>query len=125
MNAKQCLNRFVIQFLEDSEKYKTGGFRGCTFESVMKDLKNKNDDSRALEWVLGEFLDNEFSEAGIIEKKEWDQEETVHTTIYKIGNKFIREQFSRYMEDHNFDFVKLKKKKIVVFEYEVVSSKKK
>lgn len=119
--AYLCLKKYVQKYLKEnfdklSEKY------GITKKDLLDLRKDKNS---ILEWVLGECLDdNEFKELGIVVKSDWGIEyENTHTTIYKIGRKFVKSSFKdgEYMVNHNFDFVKPVKKKITVYSYDPVS----
>jgi hypothetical protein len=114
------LKKYVQKYLKEnfdklSEKY------GIT----KKDLSDLGKDNNSiLEWVLGECLDdNEFKELGITIQSDWGiEEENTHTTIYKIGRKFIRSNFKDgdYMKNHKFDFVKAIKKRVIVYSYDVI-----
>lgn len=115
------LKKYVQKYLKEnfdklSEKY------GITKDDLLDLRKDKN---AILEWVLGEHLDdNEFKELGITVQSDWGiEDENVHTTIYKIGRKFIRSNFKNgeYMNNHKFDFVKPVKKRVIVYSYEVVA----
>lgn len=74
----------------------------------MSDLRK--DKNAIFEWVLGECLDdNEFKEIGIVIKSNWGiDDENTHTTLYKIGKRFIKSSFKNgeYMNNHKFEFVK-------------------
>ena len=115
------LKKYVQKYLKEnfdelSEKY------GITKNDLSDFRKDKN---AILEWVLGEHLDdNEFKELGIVIKSDWGiEDENTHTTIYKIGRKFVKSSFKNgeYMVNHKFDFVKPVKKRVVVYSYEPVS----
>lgn len=115
------LKKYVQKYLKEnfdklSEKY------GITKDDLSDLKKDKN---AILEWVLGEHLDdNEFKELGITIQSDWGiEDENVHTTIYKIGRKFVKSRFKNgeYMSNHSFDFVKPVKKRVVVYSYEPVS----
>lgn len=114
------LKKYVQKYLKEnfdilSEKY------GITKDDLLDLKKDKN---AILEWVLGEHLnDNEFKELGVTIQSDWGIEnENVHTTIYKIGRKFIRSNFKNgeYMSNHKFDFVKIVKKKVIIYSYDVI-----
>ena len=83
------LKKYVSKYLKDnfealSKKY------GITKQDLSNLRKDKN---AILEWVLGEHLgNNEFKDLGITVKSDWGiVDEEVHTTIYKIGKKYVRE----------------------------------
>lgn len=116
--AYLCLKKYVQKYLKEnfehlSEKY------GITKKDLSDLIKDKN---AILEWVLGEFLDdNEFKELGIVIQSDWGiEDENTHSTIYKIGRRFIKNSFKdgEYMINHRFEFVKLVKKRIIVYTYE-------
>ena len=80
----------------------------------------KKDRNNILEWILGEHLiENEFLDEGITIKTGWEDDAPVYSTIYKIGRRYVREIFveGEYLDNHEYCFVKLKRKKIVVEEW--------
>ena len=114
------LKKYVSKYLKDnfealSKKY------GITKQDLSNLRKDKN---AILEWVLGEHLgNNEFKDLGITVKSDWGiVDEEVHTTIYKIGKKYVRENVKQgyYMQKHDYDFVKPVKKKITIETFDVV-----
>ena len=114
------LKKYVQKYLKEnfdtlSEKY------GITKDDLSDLKKDKNS---ILEWVLGEHLgNNEFKDLGITVKSDWGiVDEEVHTTIYKIGKKYVRENVKQgyYMQKHQYDFVKPVKKKITIETFDVV-----
>jgi hypothetical protein len=120
-NAYFYMQKYVIKYIKDnfdqlSEKY------GITKNDFSDLIKNKN---AILEWVLGEYLDdNEFKQNGIVIKSGWGiEDENTHTTIYKIGRKFVKSSFKNgdYMNNHKFEFVKPIKKRITIYYYDTVS----
>jgi hypothetical protein len=110
------------------QKYLTENFGKLSQKYGIKknDLSDlKKDRNAILEWLLGEHLDdNEFKELGITIHSDWGiEDENTHTTIYKIGRKFIKSSFKNgeYMSNHKFEFVKLVKKRVIIYSYESVS----
>lgn len=114
------LKKYVLKYLKNnfealSKKY----------DITKQDLSDLRKDKNAiLEWVLGEHLgNNEFKDLGITVKSDWGiVDEEVHTTIYKIGRKYIRENVKQgyYMQKHDYDFVKPVKKKIIIETFDIV-----
>lgn len=119
--AYLALKKLVLKYVKDhfntlSEKYEIS-------KQDLSDLRrNKN---AILEWLLGEHLgSNEFKEMGITIQSDWGiVDEEIHTTIYKIGKRYVRENVRQgsYMTDHIYEFVKPVRKKIVVETFEVVN----
>jgi len=123
--AYNLLKEYVLKYITDnfiaiSIKY------GVTKKNI-SDLKKDKD--FLLEWVLGEYLDdNEFKELGIVIMSNWDIEQNnTHTTIYKIGGKFIKSTFKNgeYLIKHKIEFVKRVEKKITIYTYEPIIDFKK
>lgn len=93
---------------------------------LLSDLKTNKD--ACTEWLLGEFLNNaEFKDLGYIVEsrfgdKGYNEDKNIHTTIYNINDKYIRETFKygEYMRNHSFEFVKPIEKKITVYTYETI-----
>lgn len=136
MKERDFIKRFVIDYINN---YPSDPILiNSTFfekEELIRDVRKSkaglNDTS--LEWFLGEHFRPTKVNTDFILHSEWEEEKngkpTIHISIYKIGNKLVRETFTYsdgyLMVQHKFEFVKQVKKKIVVFEYEAIVPKEK
>lgn len=137
-NARQVINDFVIKFLEGIEHYKKNGFYkeayyDLCFEDVIQRLRDPNNKS-TLSWVLSEFLNDDFHKIGIVLEDKWGDGccwsvntrcglpdcNEFHKTVYKIGKKIIMTKFNPIYSSCEYHFVKPKKRKVVVIDYEIV-----
>ena len=123
--AYSFMKKYVTEYLEKNfHEFSANHSAYRIEENIFAELKaNKND---CLEWLLGEMLSGgEFAKMGIVLECDWGKDElnNIHSTIYKIGDKLIRDSFTEgnYLVCHKFEFVKQIKKKIVTYEivYEV------
>ncbi len=123
-SARQVINDFVIKFLEGSKHYRKEGFYDVKHEEVVRLLKNSDDKKDTLSWVLDEFLIDDFHEMGISLEDKWDDDtdsDDIRIVVYKIGKKFIMTKYSPMNLPCEYHFVKPKKRKVVVIDYEVVT----
>lgn len=121
--ARDFLKKFVIDYVTKNLN-KLKPINPDVNDDLVSDIENKPYD---LNWVLFEVLphDKAFKKLGIIVKSDWIDD--TFETIYKIGSKTIRLRFINediYLSVGTYEFVKLVKKKVVVYEYEPVTSKK-
>ena len=127
--ARQVIEKFVINYLKEhwdelKEKSSNPSFQEAALKQLVKDIKKNPTD---LEWTLGEILGRSCDNSKIKESivhKEKTEDDKFFITVYKIKNKFIKETLpvgSNYLIDSaTYEFVKLKKKKIVIYEYESI-----
>jgi hypothetical protein len=136
MKERDFVKRFVINYIND---YPTDPILinsdSFSKKELLKDIRKSKAgvDNTILEWFLGEHFRPTKTNTDFILYSEWGEdkelEPTIHTTIYKINNKFVRETFTYsdgyLFKQHKFEFVKQVKKKIIVFEYEAIIPKEK
>lgn len=121
-SARQVINDFVIKFLDGSEHYRKDGFYDVKHEEVVRLLKNPDDKKDTLSWVLSEFLNDDFHEMGIVLEDKWNDADSddIHIVVYKIGRKFVMTKHDIMYSPCEYHFVKPKKRKVVVIDYEIV-----
>jgi hypothetical protein len=126
--AYEYLNDFVLNYIKvnfKTIKKNHPGVDSFVDKSIITELENKNPST--LEWVLGEVLNAfEFTKEGIMLERGYGEDgtdlENVHTTIYKIENKYIRERFvyPDVLYPHLFEFVKPVEKTVIIHTYETI-----
>lgn len=136
MKERDFVKRFVIDYIKnypsDPILINSDFF---SKNELLKDIRKSKTgaDNTILEWFLGEHFRPTKTNTDFILYSEWSEdkenEPTIHTTIYKIGNKFVRETFTYQdgylFKQHKFEFVKQVKKNIIVYEYEAIIPKEK
>ena len=74
-------------------------------------------ESYMLDWFLSEVGRDVFLKKGICLESDWDEEQNFYTSIYKIGSTYIKTTFVDYKTDVVYEFVKRKKKHVIVYEW--------
>lgn len=81
---------------------------------VIKEIKKG--EIYMLDWFLSEVGKKVFLEKGICLEADWDEKDEYFVCIYKIGSTYIKTTFVDYKTDVIYEFVKRKKKHVIVYE---------
>lgn len=139
MKERDFIKRFVIDYIKnypsDPILINSDYFYK---KELLKDIRKSKtgadiEYNTILEWFLGEHFRPTKTNTDFILYSEWgedkEREPTIHTTIYKIDNKFVRETFTYkdgyLFKQHKFEFVEQVEKNIIVYEYEAIVPKEK
>ena len=114
MTAIQKLRKFCLYYIKQNYKELDTDTRFDN-KQIIKEIKDNNEES--IEWFLSEILRDDLIEKGIILESEWDKDGKYYVTIYKIGSAYIKSIFENYKVPVTFEFVKRKKKHVIVYEW--------
>lgn len=114
MTAFDKLKKFCLHYIKHNfeELQKTSDV-----EFTEKDVKLIKTDNNLLDWFLSEVAMNLFLEKGICLESDWDDEQSFYTSIYKIGSTYIKSTFVDYKTPVVYEYVKRKKKHVIVYEW--------
>jgi hypothetical protein len=115
-NARLKMEELVSHYVKDNYRV-LNKINENVDSNFHKDIKKDWDN---LDWFLNDVADKcGFDSTYLLETKV-DEREGKVITIYKVNTKFIRATFVNFATPIEFDFVSLKKKRVVTYEYEVI-----
>jgi hypothetical protein len=114
MTAFDKLRKFCLHYIKHNfdELQRTSNV-----EFQEKDVKLIKTDNDLLDWFLSEVAMNLFLEKSICLEASWDEDDKYFVCIYKVGSTYIKTIFQDYKTDVVYEFVKRKKKHVIVYEW--------
>ncbi len=120
MTARKFITKHVLKYTKENW-VALNAENGNVDKNILRDIKK---DPAIMDWMIDEVLARgAWEKLGITLQYEWVKEGSadLHVAIFKIKNRYVR-SFTTFGRNEiaSFEFVKPRKKKITITEYEVV-----